>query len=198
MSMRDHRMPWLRFRFRFRNLGSLVLILGAGLVFLSQGAAWSQDYVLVPCAPPPPLTPDALIRMSPADLDWLYRNAGAGCMPRGMVKGYVILSPGSERAATTARVARLWWQGKVFRDDGSTAVNRFAGIRIVEGSTYVDRSWIDGQPSLILDYQHTSRVYRNVRDEIRQVGPNLYLGAMFDRTLPNPSLRMYFILETND
>jgi hypothetical protein len=175
-----------------------IAILGA-LVLACAGerAVQAQEFVLVPSLPPP-LTPDALIRMSPAELDWLYRTAGPGMMPRGKVKGYVILSPGSERAAATAKVARLWWQGKIFRHDGTTAVNRFAGIRIVEGSTYVAQSWIDGQPSLILDYQHTSRVYRNVRDEIRQVGPNLYLGAMFDRTLPDPTLRMYFILETND
>jgi hypothetical protein len=170
-------------------------ILGALLLACaSEGTAWAQEVVMVPYEP---LTPDALIRMSPAELDWLYRSSCAGMMPRGKVKGYVILSPGSERAAATARVARLWWQGKVFRDDGTTAVNRFAGIRIVEGSTYIAQSWMDGQPSLILDYQHTSRIYRNVRDEIRQVGPNLYLGAMFDRTLPEPTLRMYFILETD-
>jgi hypothetical protein len=178
---------------------TLVLCLATAL----QGRARAQEIVMVPVQMalpvtcPPPLTPDALIRMSPAELDWLYRTSEAGIMPQGKVKGYVILSPGSEMAPTTAKVARLWWQGKIFRDDGSTAVNRFLGIRIVEGSTYVAPSWMDGRPSLVLDYQHTSRIYRNVRDEIRQVGPDLYLGAMFDRTLPAPTLRMYFILETN-
>ena len=55
---------------------------------------------------------------------------------------------------------------------------------------------MDGRPSLILDYQNSSLVYRNVRDEIRQVGPGLYLGAMFDRSKNPPALTMYFVLET--
>ena len=145
----------------------------------------------------PPLTANDLVRMSPAELDGLYRSASVGVIPCGKVKGRVIISPGSRLAPTTSKVARIWWQGKVFREDGSTAINRFAGIRIVEGSTYVGQSWMDGRPSLLLDYQHTSRLYRNIRDEIRQVGPDLYLGAMFERTQPTPTLTMYFVLETN-
>jgi hypothetical protein len=171
------------------------LMTGVMFAILASATHWAAGQEYGPM--PPALTAADLVRMSPAELDGLYRSANAGVMPCGKVKGRVIISPGSNLAPATSRVARLWWQGKVFREDGSTAVNRFLGIRIVEGSTYVAQSWMDERPSLILDYQHTSRIYRNVRDEIRQVGPNLYLGAMFERSQPAPTLTMYFILETS-
>ena len=64
--------------------------------------------------------------------------------------------------------ARLIWQGKVFSDDGTTAVNRFFGTSVVSGNVYQGKSWLDGRPSLILDYQGTSLVYGRYRDEIRR------------------------------
>ena len=33
------------------------------------------------------------------------------------------------------------------------------------------------------------------RDEIRQIAPGLLLGLMYARTEPQPTLRMYFVLE---
>ncbi|HEY2159561.1 MAG TPA: hypothetical protein VGH33_28310, partial [Isosphaeraceae bacterium] len=75
------------------------------------------------------------------------------------------------------------------------AVNKFFGVRSVPGRLYQAESWRDGQPALILDYQETSRIYRNNSDEIRQVGPGLYLGLMYARTSPEPTLKMYFALE---
>ena len=56
-------------------------------------------------------------------------------------------------------------------------------------------SWYDGRPALILDYSRTSRLYSPYRDEIRQVGPGLYLGRMYERTAPQPTLTTYFALE---
>jgi hypothetical protein len=47
---------------------------------------------------------------------------------------------------------------------------------------------------LILDYSRTSRVYAQYRDEIRQVGPGLYLGVMHARTAPQPTFKTYFAL----
>ena len=91
---------------------------------------------------------------------------------------------------------RLVWQGKIFDPTGSSAVNRFVGLPLVRAQVYQDQSWLDGAPALVLDYSRTSRVYAQNRDEIRQVAPGLFLGLMYARTLPQPSLRMYFALET--
>lgn len=88
------------------------------------------------------------------------------------------------------------WQGKVFHPEDSTAINRFFGVRMIRGRLYSAPSWMDGRPSLILDYQDTSWVYGKYRDEIRQVAPGVYLGLMYERATPRPTFKMYFALET--
>jgi len=94
-----------------------------------------------------------------------------------------------------SRGARLFWQGKVFEPDQTTAVNRFFGLRLIRAQVYQGPSWLDGQPALVLDYSQTSRVYAANRDEIRQIAPGLFLGLMHDRTTAPPRLVMYFALD---
>lgn len=91
--------------------------------------------------------------------------------------------------------ARLIWQGKVIDPSGSVAVNRFFGVPSIKGRLYQAESWLDGGPSLILDYAQTSRVYARNRDEIRCIAPGLYLGLMYSRTDAQPVLSTYFVLE---
>ena len=163
---------------------------------LALTAFWGNLPILGELSPTS-LTADRLVRMSPSELDLLYRNAAPGPLPRGRVRGRVLIDPGANYAPAVSNAARVWWQGKVFSDDGTSAVNRFLGVRIVKGKLYLAPSWIDGRPSVILDYHDTSLVYRRYRDEIRQVAPGLYLGAMYARTEPKPTFKMYFALETN-
>lgn len=144
----------------------------------------------------PALTGDRLLRMSAAELDQIYRSVAPGTQPRGKVRGLPIVSPGTPQGPSRSRAARVVWQGKVFRDDGVTAVNRFFGVRAIAGNLYYAPSWLDGRPSLILDYQGTSLVYGRYRDEIRQVGPGLYLGLMFARTREGAAFTRYFAFET--
>jgi hypothetical protein len=139
---------------------------------------------------------DQLLRMNPAELEWLYRQGTTVAIPEGPIRGTAILSPGTRRTRPLSRGARLFWQGKVFEPGGATAVNRFIGVRIVRAQVVQGPSWLDGGPALVLDYSQTSRVYANNRDEIRQVAPGLFLGLMYDRTTSPPGLQMYFALET--
>lgn len=143
----------------------------------------------------PAMTIDDLVRKSGPELDALYASGSSPSIPDGRVKGRAIYGPGTKLAVPMSRGARLVWQGKVFDAAGGTAVNKFFGVRAVRGRLYQGESWRDGAPALILDYQGTSKVYANYRDEIRQVGPGLYLGLMYARTSPNPTLKMYFALE---
>lgn len=136
-----------------------------------------------------------LLRMTPSQLDAMYMASPPAPMPAGKVRGTPILRPGTPLARPVSRGARVLWQGKVFRPDEARAVNRFAGVRIIEGELYQAPSWLDGRPALILDYARTSHLYADYRDEIRQVAPGLYLGLMFDRTTCPPSRTMYFALE---
>jgi hypothetical protein len=147
-------------------------------------------------APEPALTVDQLLAMTPAQIESIYRQGMAVAIPPGRVRGTALLAPGTRRARLVSRGARLMWQGKVFEPGETTAVNRFFGVRAVRGQLYEGPSWLDGRPSLILDYSQTSRIYADNRDEIRQVAPGLFLGLMYNRTTSPPELQMYFALET--
>ena len=147
-------------------------------------------------AAPAGVTLDQLLAMSTAELDAVYRQGASVAIPEGRIRGTAILSPGTRRTRALSRGARLMWQGKVFEPGQTSAVNRFFGMRLVRAQVYQGPSWLDGQPSLILDYSQTSRVYENNRDEIRQVAPGLWLGLMYDRTTSPPGLVMYFALES--
>ena len=138
---------------------------------------------------------DQLLQMSSGQLDALYRQGAAVAIPEGRIRGTAILSPGTRRTRALSRGARLMWQGKVIEPGQTSAVNRFFGMPVVRGQLYYGPSWLDGQPSLVLDYSQTSVVYANNRDEIRQIAPGLYLGLMYDRTTAPPGLAMYFALE---
>jgi hypothetical protein len=175
--------------------GVLAAVAGAGAWLAAVGAPARVAEGQTPA--PQVLTGDRLLLMSAAELDALYRAVGPGIPPRGKVHGLPIVSPGSPSGPTMSRAARVVWQGKVFDDDGAGAVNRFFGARMIRGNVYQGASWLDGRPSLVLDYQGTSLVYGRYRDEIRQVGPGLYLGVMFARTRSGtPKFTRYFAFET--
>jgi len=143
----------------------------------------------------PAVSVDQLLRMSGPELDALYRQGSVAGIPPGRVRGTAILAPGTRRNEAMARGTRLVWQGKVFDPAEASAVNRFFGLPIVRAQVYQEQSWLDGAPTLVLDYSRTSRVYAQNRDEIRQIAPGLLLGLMYARTTPQPTLRMYFVLE---
>ncbi len=56
---------------------------------------------------------------------------------------------------------------------------------------YLGDSRYDNRPCVVIDYSKGSRAARRIRDEIRQVGPNEYLGMVFK---DNRRLRVYFLL----
>ena len=174
---------------RPRSGWAWVTVAGSWLAVSTSGAVQSAGAQTLPTA-------DRLTRMSAAELDALYQAASPGPQPRGRVRGVPIVSPGSPAGPILSRGARLVWQGKVFRDDGVSAVNRFFGVRMIRGRLSYAPSWRDGRPALILDYQGTSRVYGRYRDEIRQVAPGLYLGLMFAREGSGTAFVRYFAFET--
>jgi hypothetical protein len=141
------------------------------------------------------LTMDDLARMCPAQLDQLYQASCAAPLPSGKINGRALIRPGTSFAVPRSRAARLLWQGKVFHPEDCTAINRFFGMRVIRGKLYYASSWMDGRPSLILDYQDTSLLYGPYRDEIRQVAPGLFLGLMYERACPQPNFKLYFALD---
>jgi hypothetical protein len=167
-----------------RNIGILGLI---ATTLLADQASSMQSPATIQ-------TLDDLVTLSAPQLDQLYRQSGPGSMPTGKVRGRA-LYPESRFPRARSNAAKFAWQGKVFDPSTSTAINRFFGVRAIKGNVYSGPSWLDGNPSMILDYEGTSRIYGNYRDEIREVAPGLYLGLMYDRTTSPVSLKMYFAFD---
>lgn len=138
--------------------------------------------------------PGDFVRMSATELEAHYRAADLGSIPAGSTRGRAILRPGTRITVPASRAIHVLWKGKVFRDDGTMINRTFAG-RAVTAHMYLGDSWLDGRPSLILDYQDTSRLFRDVRDEVREVAPGIYLGITYLRKCPAPELAMWFTLD---
>jgi hypothetical protein len=148
-----------------------------------------------PVAGTPIRSIDQLLGLSPQQLDGLYHRSAVGAIPEGRARGQAIFAPGTRLARPMAKAARVLWQGKVFQGAEASAVNRFFGVRMIRADVSYGESWLDGRPAIILDYRDTSRLYANYRDELREVAPGLFLGLMYARTAPRPSLKMYFALD---
>jgi hypothetical protein len=147
----------------------------------------------IPVSLPQPQTMQELVRMSQADLTALYLASPPSTAPGGFAPGRAIKNPGSRRTERNSRLTGLLWKGKVFREDG-TMVNRLAGgLTAIPAEVYSGESLLDGRPSLILDYSR-SKLWPDVRDEIREVSPGLYLGVMY-RGKGAMQQKMFFTLD---
>jgi hypothetical protein len=129
------------------------------------------------------ITSEDLLKMSRADLDEMFRDVSdPGPIPQGEAVGTVIFAPGTPISETAAKLAHLIaWQGKVFDPVNGDLRNEIGpvGEKAIRAKVYIDESWFDGKPAIILDYSKTSLVAHWIRDEIRQVYPGLYLGIVY-------------------
>src|SRR5262245_34920828 len=142
---------------------------------------------------PQPQTMNELVRMPANDLTALYLASPPASVPQGYAPGRAIKNPGSRRTVLNSRATGVVWQGKIFRDDG-TMINRFFGVgKAIPAEVYVGESLLDGQPALIFDYSK-SRLWPDVRDEVREVSPGLYLGIMY-KGKSQMEQKMFFTLD---
>ncbi len=154
-------------------------------------------------------TPDlsALRGMNFKELEALYR---AGKKPAaisdldGDAKGAMLAwrSPAGGPVAWLLRVfgasSVFPWEGKSFKSDtrdsgaGINRINFFRKMRWFPFQTRFDASFLDAQPSFILDYSGPGNppLVRSIVDEVREVAPGLYLGpaALLVRGKPRPIL----------
>ena len=123
-----------------------------------------------------------LLKMSQAELDALFTGSAAGKIPNGEAQGTAIIAPGttySRRIATF--INHFAWQGKIFDAKKGELKNRLTslGFNAIIAKVYKGPSWLDGKECIVLDYSETSLVAGWIRDEIRQIGPGLYLGKVY-------------------
>lgn len=128
------------------------------------------------------LTVQQLLAMTQADLDTLFTASPPGDIPAGEAAGTAIIAPGTSYSALIAEaINRFAWQGKVFDPATGTLRNKILafGLNAVIAKVYKGTSWFDGKECIVLDYSETSLVAHWIRDEIRLIGPGLYLGNVY-------------------
>ena len=123
-----------------------------------------------------------LLAMSQKELDDLFSSSPAGDIPNGEANGTAIIAPGTILSAETASLINIFgWQGKTFDAEHGTLTNRILafGLNAIVAQVYKDKSWFDNKECIVLDYSKTSLLAKHIRDEIRQIGPGMYLGIVF-------------------
>jgi len=123
-----------------------------------------------------------LLTMTHTELDNLFKSSEAGPIPNGQGDGTAIIAPGTPYSPEIAELINIFaWQGKVFDAKKMALVNRITvfGVDAIIAHIAREPSWIDGKECIVLDYSKTSIVAHWVRDEIRLIGPGLYLGRVF-------------------
>jgi hypothetical protein len=156
------------------------------------------------------LTVDDLARMSTSELEALYQDgtlpdslSALDGAPRGRMLAVSRLDRGLARGAL-ARVSAapgFPWAGKSFSstdDQHGEGINR---VRLLGDryrfTTRIEPSVIDDQPCILLDYDHDDNPWfiRRIRDELRQVGPALFLGPALLRRADQHTLVLYFAID---
>ncbi|MBL8484194.1 MAG: hypothetical protein JNJ60_18500 [Rhodocyclaceae bacterium] len=123
-----------------------------------------------------------LLSMTQQQLDDLFRASPAGDIPDGPAKGTAIIAPGTDYSARIAEfVNHFGWQGKVFDAKKGVLKNRITafGVEAIIAKVYKSESWLDKKECIVLDYSETSFLAHWIRDEIRLIGPNFYLGKVY-------------------
>jgi len=123
-----------------------------------------------------------LLAMSQAQLDDLFRASPAGDIPNGTASGTAIIAPGTKYSQPIAEfINHFGWQGKVFDAKSGTLKNRILafGLEAIIAKVYKGPSWLDGKECIVLDYSQTSLVAHWIRDEIRLIDANFYLGKVY-------------------
>ena len=123
-----------------------------------------------------------LLKMNQAQLDEVFTNSSTGEIPDGQAEGTAIVAPGTNYSPEIARFISLFaWQGKVFDAKKGVLKNRILpfGLNAIIAKVYKAPSWLDQKECIVLDYSETSLLAQWIRDEIRQIGPGLYLGKVY-------------------
>ena len=194
------------------SLGSLALMGSAVLAQEPKRSGFATDKPELPSptvtatvlpAPPPqarPITfasevcPERLLRMSESELLQVYKCGIPTPVPCGYTPGTVIFKPGSKLSVPTAKLLKLsGWQGKYITCD--RMYNRQFGMPTIQAEIGTGESWIDGRPTVVFDYYNTSFVWKQYRDEVREVSPGIYLGCMHKREKDGISIATWFALD---
>src|SRR5688572_16096406 len=139
-----------------------------------------------------PLTSRQLLRTRAKELDAIFAGSPSGPIPAGEATGTAMAWPGTICGRIVAWFARWFlWQGRVFTPALGCLRNRITpfSLTAVKAQVYSGTSWFDGRECIVIDYSKTSLIAKFVRDEIRQVAPDLYLGQVYFGQNRKPALK---------
>jgi hypothetical protein len=123
-----------------------------------------------------------LLQMSNQQLDQLFSSSPAGDIPDGAAKGTAIIANDTKFSADIAEFVNLFvWEGKTFDAKRGVLRNKILAIALnaIVATVYKAPSWLDNKECIVLDYSETSLVAHWIRDEIRLISPNFYLGRVY-------------------
>src|SRR5437588_4616475 len=137
-----------------------------------------------------------LLQMSQQALDKHFADSPAGDIPKGEGDGTAIVAPGTTYTQDVATfINHFAWQGKVFDPKKGVLKNRILpfGLNAIIAKVYKGPSWLDQNECIVLDYSETSTIAHWIRDEIRQIGPGLYMGKVYwyKKRLIDFALKLY-------
>ncbi len=172
-------------------LGGLVpvVLLACRLGSASEGIVEGPE-----CPTPGPACIDDLKDLCLDQLQQLFAGGASGCTPIGCVRGEVLVLADARHPRMRVRMTNAVWKGKCFAEDG-WFINQWAGFRALHSCAVEGPSWFDDLPCIVMEYPPGTPVFANIRDELRQIGPCLWLGMFFDRE-PCPKFRGMFALES--
>ena len=127
-------------------------------------------------------TTSQLLALSQDELDALFATGTVTNIPNGEANGTAIIAPGTKFTHEIAQIVNIFaWQGKTFDAAHGTLTNRISafGVNAIVAQVYKGASLFDGKDCIVLDYSKTSLVAHHIRDEIREVGLNIYLGLVY-------------------
>ena len=127
-------------------------------------------------------TVEELLNLTDVQLDELFSHGTVGDIPNGEAKGTAIIANGTKFSDEIAHFVNYFaWQGKTFDAADGVLRNRIThfGFNAISAKVYKGPSWFDQKECIVLDYSKTSLVARWIRDEIRLIDDNLYLGRVY-------------------
>jgi hypothetical protein len=133
--------------------------------------------------------PKAWLHLPRAALDEIFTTAAGTRLPEGSFDGVLILPLGPLTGIAASLLRAFIWRGKIFTRTADAAsgmvVNKVTplALRGVPGQVYIGTSWIDAKDTIVIDYSRTSFIAKNIRDEIREVSPGVYLGKFWWRRI---------------
>jgi hypothetical protein len=142
-----------------------------------------------------PLSLDGLARLGWPELEALYRAGTPTPLQDGYFRGRPVYCPEKALSGVRTKLTSAIWHGKIVEDGGCSLINQWHGFRAIRAKLSMGESLLDGKPSLIMDYSQTSHVWADVRDEVREVAPGLFVGAMYRRKGGCCRFEMFFVLE---